>query len=96
MAEAAYRPDRSNSKLERGKEKMSFGRVILLTSFLKGFSSDGCSTYAKVSQGKLEPRVIKCTFLGHSAGTKDFKLWCSESDKIIVNRDVMFDEFIMF
>ncbi|KAG8503382.1 hypothetical protein CXB51_001329 [Gossypium anomalum] len=36
-------------------------------SYLKIF---GCPTYAHVDNGKLEPRSIKCVFLGYKAGVK--------------------------
>ena len=35
----------------------------------------GCTTYAHVDNGKLEPRAIKCLFLGYGSGVKRYKLW---------------------
>ena len=34
----------------------------------------GCPVYAYVDNGKLEPRSIKCVFLGYKAGVKGYKL----------------------
>ena len=35
----------------------------------------GCSTYAHVNDGKLEPRAIKCIFVRFADGVKGYKLW---------------------
>ena len=40
-------------------------------SYLKIF---GCPTSAHVDNGKLEPRYIKCVFLGYKFGVKGYKL----------------------
>jgi hypothetical protein len=34
----------------------------------------GCTAYAHVDNGKLEPRAIKCLFLGYGSGVKGYKL----------------------
>ncbi|KAH9718762.1 hypothetical protein KPL71_022343 [Citrus sinensis] len=54
----------------------------------------GCPAYAHVKQGKLEPRALKCVFLGYPEGVKGYKLWCTEMKppKCIVSRDVVFNE----
>ncbi|KAG8498899.1 hypothetical protein CXB51_005256 [Gossypium anomalum] len=55
----------------------------------------GCPAYAHVDNGKLEPRSIKCVFLGYKAGVKGYKLWCPENRKVVISRDVVFDETTM-
>ena len=58
----------------------------------------GCPAYAHVSDGKLEARARRCIFLGYARGMKGYKLWCVEkgsSPKIIVSRNVIFDEAAM-
>ena len=52
----------------------------------------GCPAYAHVDNGKLEPRSMKCVFLGYKSGVKGYKLWCLETKKLIISRDVIFDE----
>ena len=52
----------------------------------------GCSTYYHVTESKLDPRAKKAIFLGFSGGVKGYRLWCSESKKVILSRDVTFDE----
>lgn len=51
----------------------------------------GCLAYAYVHNGKLEPRFVKCVFLGYKDGVKSYKLWCPETKKVIISRDVLFD-----
>jgi len=55
----------------------------------------GCSAYYHVTESKLDPRAKKAIFLGFSGGVKGYRLWCSESKKVILSRDVTFDEFGM-
>ncbi|KAG8497073.1 hypothetical protein CXB51_008352 [Gossypium anomalum] len=55
----------------------------------------GCPAYAHVDNGKLEPRSIKCVFLGYKAGVKGYKLWCPENRKVVISRYVVFDETAM-
>ncbi|KAG8473168.1 hypothetical protein CXB51_035114 [Gossypium anomalum] len=55
----------------------------------------GCPAYAHVDNGKLEPRSIKCVFLGYKASVKGYKLWCPENRKVVISRDVVFDETAM-
>ncbi|KAG8472722.1 hypothetical protein CXB51_034750 [Gossypium anomalum] len=54
-----------------------------------------CPAYAHVDNGKLESRSIKCVFLGYKAGIKGYKLWCPENRKVVISRDVVFDETAM-
>jgi hypothetical protein len=37
----------------------------------------GCTAYAHVDNGKLEPRAVKCIFLGYCSGVKAYNLWNS-------------------
>ena len=54
----------------------------------------GCSAYAHQSEGKLEPRALKCVFLGYPQGTKGYRLWVKDGRgfKTIISRDVIFNE----
>ncbi|KAH9723770.1 hypothetical protein KPL70_007243 [Citrus sinensis] len=54
----------------------------------------GCTAYAHVKQGKLEPRALKCRFLGYPEGIKGYRLWCVDSKPLqcMISRDVTFHE----
>lgn len=58
----------------------------------------GCTAYAHVSQGKLEPRSQKCIFLGYASGVKGYRLWSLDpkSPKVIIEKNVIFHESAMF
>jgi hypothetical protein len=51
-----------------------------------------CPAYAHVNNGKLVPRAQKFTFIGYCYGVKRYHLLCAQSKKVIINRDVTFDE----
>ncbi|KAG8498286.1 hypothetical protein CXB51_006980 [Gossypium anomalum] len=54
-----------------------------------------CPAYAHADNGKLEPSSIKCVFLGYKAGVKGYKLWCPENRKVVISKDIVFDETAM-
>jgi hypothetical protein len=56
----------------------------------------GCTAYAHVDNGKLEPRAIKCIFLGYGSGVKAYKLWNPETKKVLLSRNIIFNEAVMF
>lgn len=63
----------------------------------------GCIAYAYVNQGKLEPRAVKCIFLGYPEGVKGYRLWkCHDAgdklskSKMIISRDVTFNEDVLY
>ncbi|KAI9195282.1 hypothetical protein LWI28_013512 [Acer negundo] len=55
----------------------------------------GCPACFHVTESKLDLRAKKAIFMGFSEGVKGFRLWNSESKKIILSRDVTFDESVM-
>ena len=38
---------------------------------------------------------MECIFLGYKYGVKGYKLWCPKTKKLVINRDVIFDEASM-
>lgn len=52
----------------------------------------GCIAYYHVNEGKLASRAKKGLFMGYPDGVKGFKIWCLESRKCIISRDVTFHE----
>jgi hypothetical protein len=55
----------------------------------------GCIGYAHVDNGKLEPRDVKCIFLGSQSGVKGYKLWNPQTQKVVISRNVIFKESAM-
>ena len=73
---------------------MRYGLVHLqIISHLRVF---GCTAYAHVDNGKLEPRAVKCLFLGYGSRVKGYKLWNPEAEKTFMSRSVIFNESVMF
>lgn len=59
---------------------------------LRGFS---CTFYTHVVDGKLEPRAIKCIFFCYQLGVKCYKLWNSRTRKVVLSKNVIFNESSM-
>lgn len=56
----------------------------------------GCDAWRQISketpsQKKFRDRAVKCQLLGYT-GTNQYRLWNPSSKKVIVSRDVTFDE----
>ncbi|KAD1131218.1 hypothetical protein E3N88_43246 [Mikania micrantha] len=59
------------------------------------FKVFGCIAYARIPnqrRTKLESKSEKCIFVGYSEQSKAFKLFNPDSQKVIISRDVVFDE----
>ena len=56
----------------------------------------GCTAYYHVSEGKLEPRAKKGVFVGYGDGVKGFRIWSPSEKRVILSRNVVFDENSMF
>ena len=54
----------------------------------------GCAAYAHNRDGKLDPKSIKCVFLGYGDGVKGYRLWALEpkGTRLIISQDVLFNE----
>jgi len=55
----------------------------------------GCPAYYHVKEDKLALRAKKAVFLGLKRGVKGYKLCDPKDKKIVVRRDVTFDEAFM-
>lgn len=54
----------------------------------------GCAAYAHQKNDKLDPRAVRCVFLGYPEGVKGYRLWLKDEPgfKTIISRDVVFNE----
>lgn len=55
----------------------------------------GCLAYAYIPaelRSKLDKRSVTCVFLGVSEHTKGYRLFNVENSKLLISRDVVFDE----
>ena len=54
-----------------------------------------CPAYVHISsedRSKLDPKSKKCIFLGYEKGVKGYKLWDPVAQKVVISRNVVFDE----
>ena len=54
-----------------------------------------CLTYAQTAReerSKLDAKFRQCIFMGYQKWVKDFKLWDPKANKMVISRDVIFDE----
>ncbi|GJV18246.1 transposable element [Tanacetum coccineum] len=56
----------------------------------------GCLAYYHVSEGKLDPRGEKGIFMGYGDGVKGYRIWSPSKKRVILSRDVIFDEDYLF
>ena len=62
-------------------------------SHVRVFGSKGWYILPKQKVRKLDPRAQEAVFLGYAESSKVYKLWDGELRKIVISRDVVFDEF---
>jgi hypothetical protein len=59
----------------------------------------GCVCFVKdyrPSVSKLDPRALKCVFVGYSGKQKGYKCWCPSERRMFVSMDVVFREYQPF
>jgi hypothetical protein len=59
----------------------------------------GCVCFVRdhrPSVGKLDPRAVKCIFVGYSGKQKGYKCWCPSKKRMFVSMDVVFREHVPF
>lgn len=76
-------------------EEVWSGKEIKL-SHLKVF---GCVAYVHISdqvRGKLDPKSLRCTFIGYGGDEFGYRFWDDKNKKVIRSRDVIFNERVMY
>ena len=59
----------------------------------------GCVCFVRdhrPSVGKLDPRAVKCIFVGYAGKQKGYKCWCQSEKRMFVSMDVVFREHVPF
>lgn len=56
----------------------------------------GCTTYVHQNIGKLEPRALKCFFVGYADTKKGYRCYDPTTNKVHVTRDVVFHEIVPY
>jgi hypothetical protein len=51
-----------------------------------------CTYLPSEERSKLDPKSRQFFFLGYEKGVKDYKFWDTKENKVVINRDVVFDE----
>ncbi|TYK02789.1 retrovirus-related Pol polyprotein from transposon TNT 1-94 [Cucumis melo var. makuwa] len=59
---------------------------------LSNLKTFGCTTYVHTKQSKVEPRALKCMFIGYPKGVKGYNCWNFTSNRSLISRDVTFKE----
>lgn len=58
--------------------------------------SFGCIAYVHQVKEKTSPRAAKGIFLGYAEGTRGYRVWLIEEQKVVVSKDVVFNEEKLF
>ena len=52
----------------------------------------GCIAYVHTVADKISPRATKGVLLGYALGTKGYRVWILEDEKVVVSKDVVLNE----
>ncbi|GKV31786.1 hypothetical protein SLEP1_g40452 [Rubroshorea leprosula] len=72
-------------------EEVWFGKPANY-SFLRIFGCDAYVWVPKEKKTKVDKNSKRCIFLGYEIGTKGYRLWDPTTCKLIISRDVVFNE----
>ena len=81
--------------------------MSLLSQFYPNFNTSnnltprifGCTSFVHIhnhNRGKLDPRAVKCVFVGYSSTQKGYRCYQPTSKKFFVSVDVTFNESSLF
>src|SRR4051812_10294751 len=75
-------------------EEVWTGEVVDYSG-LRVFGSPAYMHVSSEERSKLDAKSVHCVFLGYQKGVKGFKLWDPKANKVVISRDVVFDEKAM-
>lgn len=52
----------------------------------------GCVSYVHTVADKISPRATKGVLLGYALGTKGYRVWLLDEEKVVISKDVVFNE----
>ena len=61
-------------------------------SYFKVFGSMAYAHIPDSNRRKLDPKCVKCIFVGYGETSKGYRLWDFESNRVFLSRDVIFNE----
>ena len=67
-------------------------RKKLSVGHYRKFGCDCCAFISKEKRTKWAPKSCKCYFIGYNSQTKGYRLFVPKTGKVIVSRDVRFNE----
>ena len=91
---AVYLQNRSASKSIKNTPYEIWKGVKPNITHLRVFGSEVFVHVPKGRRGKFDPKAIKCLHMGYSESQKAFRAWDLISRKILISRDVIFNENI--
>ena len=83
------------SPVSRIKDKTPYEAFYGSKPSILGLRPFGCPAYAHIPKSKrtkLMWKTRKCIMIGYAVGTKAYMLWDPRKKKIVISRDVLFDE----
>lgn len=98
LRSASYLVNRTPSRELEFKTPLQTLRELTKTQISEGLVRRifGCTTYVHQNLGKLEPRSVRCMFLGYADAKKGYRCFDPVENKVHVTRDVAFHETIPF
>ncbi|RDX82228.1 hypothetical protein CR513_37009, partial [Mucuna pruriens] len=90
---AVYLSNHSNTRNVKGQTRQeAWSEVKPKVNHLRVFGSIAYAHVLNQGRSKLDDRSVKHVFIGYDANSKDYKLYNPNNGKMIVSRDVEFDE----
>lgn len=95
---AAYLMNRTPSRVIEFKTPLQQIQELVNTPINNGLDPRifGCTAYVHKSEGKLEPRAVRCVFIGYADKKKGYRCYDPIEEKIYVTRDVSFHETVPY